>query len=140
MITREMNMRAIGETLKLLGGEPLMTLAAALYDALDRAETVGFQEGVEEGFHSNGDGFNAGYEDGYDDGFDDGLTSEAVDVSDDLLAEAEHEAAMDRLIEARQTDTGDACDCEMCNAFDEPYLTDAEWEAACKSAAQARGE
>ena len=70
MNTVEVNARAAGAALKLIGGEQLQTDMNALYDALVRAEQCGYE-----------DGFMDGYDDGYEDGF---MEDEVLDDEFDM--------------------------------------------------------
>jgi hypothetical protein len=100
--------RALGEALKLLGGDQLVTLVSALYNALERAEAAGYADGrddytkgaeFKQACDAYDDGYDSGYADGhadgvddnaeimYDTGFEDGLASagyvEGVEAADD---------------------------------------------------------
>lgn len=72
--TNTYNVRAAGEALKLLGGDELVSKFAWLYDALDRAERQGWDDGYGAGEDYNSAGaFDEGYDDGYADGHADGI-------------------------------------------------------------------
>lgn len=99
-----MNTTAMRATLVLIGGEAWANSVAALYQALDNAETRGFNEGqlaanyeaFGEGYdsgHSQGyadtnttgifdDGYEMGYEDGREAGRDDGLPFTLEDLKE----------------------------------------------------------
>jgi hypothetical protein len=76
---QEVNVAALEQALRMLGGEQAVVLVSALYQGLDEAEARGQIAGMQDGFQ---DGFLRGIENAertYEDGHNDGFTAGYVD-------------------------------------------------------------